>query len=90
MAVDSKGSAYGNPQPYPSASLERHMLEGRLKVAQSIASRARRDGNARSATRWGEIADELLDHLNSLEDRAQSAAMDSPPSADEGNAHDGR
>jgi hypothetical protein len=73
--VADAGSAYGNPQPYPSISLERHALEGRLKVARSISTSRRQSGDITRAERWEKIADELLDHLNALEDRAKSAAI---------------
>lgn len=65
-----EGSAYGAGAPaYESADLQRHQLEGRLKVAIGIRDRARESGNTKRANSWAGICDELLDRL--LEVRGQ-------------------
>ena len=56
-------SAYGTAPSYDSADLQKHAIEGRLKVAQGIADRASRSGNHQPAARWKRIVDELLDRL---------------------------
>lgn len=57
-----KGSAYGSGAPsYEDAEQQRSAIEGRLKVAQGIAARARTSGDTRTAAKWERICDELLD-----------------------------
>lgn len=69
-------SAYGNPQPYANLELERDALLGRIKVARSIATTHSR---AKTRASWKAVLDELLDHLNEVDARAASAAMDGEP-----------
>lgn len=71
----ASGSAYGNPQPYPTVDLERHSLEGRLNVARQLAAAFRKAGDQRRAKTWLDTCDELLDHLAHVEERAASAAL---------------
>lgn len=64
MADLTHQSAYGAGAPsYENVDLQRHLIEGRLKVAQGIAARAANSGDQRRAVRWKHIADELLDRL---------------------------
>lgn len=66
-------SAYGNPQPYPLPDLERRAIEGRIKVARTIAATSDRPYTAAA---WSRIVDELLDHLAEIDARAATAAME--------------
>jgi hypothetical protein len=68
-------SAYGNPRPYPSLTLERHELEGRIRVARFIAKQYETSGDSQRLTRWNTTIDELLDHLAEVDARALSAAI---------------
>lgn len=68
-------SAYGNPRPYSSLALERHALEGRLKVARFIAKQYEISRDNRRFARWSATVDELLDHLAEVDARALSASI---------------
>lgn len=57
-------SAYGAGSPvYEDAELQKHQLEGRLRVARGVATRAAASGDDRTAAKWNRTADELLDRL---------------------------
>ena len=69
-------SAYGNPAPYPSVELERHMLTGRLHFQRSRLRDAQARGNADAEERARGIIDELLDHLFHVRERVDAAVAE--------------
>jgi hypothetical protein len=67
-------TAYGNPQPYPDADLERSVLAGRITAARQI-----RDLYAAGTPRhtsWQATVDALLEHYASADVRATTTAME--------------
>jgi uncharacterized protein involved in exopolysaccharide biosynthesis len=68
-------STYGNPQPYTTVNLERFTLIGRIKVANELARQYRDNNDNIRQMRWQRISDELLDHLNELDARVNSAQL---------------
>ncbi len=68
--TEPTGSAYGQGAPsYQDAELQRHTIEGRLKVATGIRDRAQASGDTRAHVKWARIVDELLDRLNEVRGR---------------------
>lgn len=69
-------TAYANPAPIANEAAERESLTTRIANARGMVILATGANDSRTAARWVEATDTLLDHLLDIERRLRTAHYD--------------
>lgn len=75
-ATTTDHALYANPRPFDDIEKERESLTGRIHAARCMSVAATRRHDSRTAARWAEAVDILLDHLARIEARVRVAKYD--------------